>query len=98
MLSPAPTPGSWFDLLGSQTARRSSDAQPLKASRNLSTTSPQTTPPTENLQSEISTAVLADGQRFTLSFGGGGSLQLSTASILPAHGRVPQPRGSPRPR
>lgn len=52
----------------------------MRASLNLSTTSPQTTPPTENFQTEISTVVAVGGQRFTLSSGGGSTLQISRSS------------------
>ena len=79
-----PSAGSWLDILLQQTAGSRSSALPLQASLNLSTTLPQTTPPTENLQSEISSVVVAEGQRFTLSSGGGGTLQISTANDLPA--------------
>ena len=79
-----PAAGSWLDILLRQTAGSRSSARPLQASLNLSTTLPQTTPPTENLQSEISSVVVADGQRFTLSSGGGGTLQITSANGLPA--------------
>lgn len=77
---PAPTPGSWLALLFATGARRSAAAVPVKASLNLSTTSPQTTPPTENFQTEISTVVSVAGQRFTFSSGGGSTLQVSSST------------------
>ncbi len=79
-----PSPGSWLDILLNQIYGSRASARPLKGTLNLSTTIPQTTPPTENFQSEISAVAVADGQRFTVSSGGGGTLQISTASILPA--------------
>ena len=79
-----PSAGSWLDILLRQTVGRRSSARPLQASLNLSTTLPQTTPPTENLQSEIASVVVADGQRFILASGGGRSLQITTANGLPA--------------
>ncbi len=86
MVSPAP--GSWLALLFATVARRSASASPVLASLNLSTTSPQTTPPTENFQTEISTVVVVGGQRFTISSGGGTTLQISRstdpASTAPA--------------
>lgn len=77
---PSPAPNSWLSLLFNAAARRSVSATPLKASLNLSTTTPQTTPPTENFQSEISTVVTLGSQRFTLSSGGGGTLQISQST------------------
>ena len=85
---PSPTPNSWLSLLFNAAARRSASVTPLKASLNLSTTSPQTTPPTENFQTEISTVVTLGSQRFTLSSGGGTTLQISQstdpAAVAPA--------------
>ena len=77
---PSPAPNSWLSLLFNAAARRSAAVTPLKASLNLSTTIPQTTPPTENFQTEISTVVTLGSQRFTLSSGGGASLQISRSS------------------
>jgi hypothetical protein len=74
---------AWLSLLFNGAARKSAAAFPLKASINLSTTIPQTTPPTENFQSEISTVVSVGGQRYTLSSGGGPTLQI-TRSTDPA--------------
>ena len=47
---------------------------------DLSTTVPQTTPPTENLQSEIATVVRVNGQAFVFSSGGGPTLQAVRAT------------------
>jgi 5'-nucleotidase len=52
--------------------------QPLLGSRNLSPT--PSTPPTEQLQTEISAAVTVGGRFFLLSSGGGGTLQVSDAT------------------
>ena len=71
-----PSAGSWLDILLRQTYGRRSSTRPLEASINLSTTNPQTTPPTENFQSEISALAVVEGQGFTLSSGGGDTLQI----------------------
>lgn len=72
---------TWLSILFDLAARRSASVDPLKASLNLSTTIPQTTPPTENFQSEISTVVSVGAERFTISSGGGSSLQISRSTI-----------------
>ncbi|MFM7267690.1 MAG: choice-of-anchor I domain-containing protein [Cyanobium sp.] len=77
---PSPTPGSWLAILFHLAARRSASATPLKASLNLSTTNPQTSPPTENFQTEISSVLMVGGQRFTISSGGGTTLQVSSST------------------
>ena len=77
---PTPTPGTWLSLLFELSARRRADAAPWRASLNLSTTTPQSTPPTENFQTEIATVVAVAGQRFTLSSGGGTTLQISRST------------------
>ncbi|MEB3200702.1 MAG: alkaline phosphatase PhoX [Synechococcaceae cyanobacterium] len=74
------TTKAWYALLEETAARRSATLQPLKASINLSTTIPQTTPPTENFQSEISTLVSVNGQIYTYSSGGGPTLQITRSS------------------
>lgn len=71
---------NWLSILFDLDARSSSSVDPLKASLNLSTTIPQTTPPTENFQSEISTVVSVGGKRFTVSSGGGPTLQISRST------------------
>ena len=71
---------NWLSILFDLDARSSSSADPLKASLNLSTTIPQTKPPTENFQSEISTVVSVGGKRFTVSSGGGTTLQISSST------------------
>jgi sugar lactone lactonase YvrE len=71
---------TWLSILFDLAASRSASVDPIKASLNLSTTIPQTTPPTENFQSEISTVVSVGAERFTLSSGGGSSLQISRST------------------
>ena len=95
-----PSAGSWLDILLRQTAGSRSSARPLQASLNLSTTLPQTTPPTENLQSEISSVVVADGQRFTrpvgapeLRPGARNGFSRPGALDVPVGGYVRQPGG-----
>ena len=53
---------------------------------DLSTTVPQTTPPTENFQSEIASVARVGAESFVLSSGGGGTLQTirSTDPTTPA--------------
>jgi len=75
-----PSPGSWLDILLKQVLGSSASAVPLKGSLNLTPAGLSG----EQFQSEISAVAVADGQRFTVSSGGGGTLQISTASILPA--------------
>lgn len=77
------SPNAWLSLLFDSVARKSAAVLPLKASINLSTTIPQTTPPTENFQTEISTVVSVAGQDYTFSSGGGATLQ-ATRSTAPA--------------
>jgi len=79
---PSPT-DPWLSLLFNGAARKSAAVVPLKASLNLSTSIPQTTPPAENFQSEISTVVSVGGQKYTFSSGGGSTLQI-TRSTAPA--------------
>jgi len=74
------SPSPWLSVLFNLAARRSASAAPLKASLNLSTTSPQTTPPTENFQSEIAAVAVVGNERFTLSSGGGPTLQISRST------------------
>jgi hypothetical protein len=78
--SPTPPAGSWLDILLKQVRGGSASADPMKGLLNLTPTGLTG----EQFQSEISAVVVADGQRFTVSSGGGGTLQISTASILPA--------------
>lgn len=75
-----PAAGSWLALLFNGAARKSAGVVPLKASLNLSTTIPQTTPPTENFQTEISAVVVVGGNRYTVSSGGGPTLQVSRST------------------
>lgn len=77
---PSPT-NSWLSLLFNGAARKSAAAVPLKASLNLSTSI--TNPQLEQFQTEISTVVSVGGQKFTLSSGGGATLQI-TGSTDPA--------------
>jgi|688.fasta_scaffold78282_3 hypothetical protein len=76
----APSAGSWLDILLKQVLGSSATANPIKGSLNLTPAGLSG----EQFQSEISAVAVSDGQRFTLSSGGGGTLQISTASTLPA--------------
>lgn len=87
-----PTPplaaNPWLALLLRGAARRASAealppalrTSPVVGRIDLSTTVPQTTPPTENLQTEIATVVRVHGQAFVFSSGGGPTLQAVRAT------------------
>ncbi|MFM7264355.1 MAG: choice-of-anchor I domain-containing protein, partial [Cyanobium sp.] len=88
MPSPSLAANPWLALLLQGAARRASREAlpaPLRTSPvvgriDLSTTVPQTTPPTENFQSEIATVVRLQGQTFVFSSGGGPTLQTVRAT------------------
>ena len=83
-----PPSNPWLALLYGAAVRRSSAGEPTSLSARLAgiNLSPTVRPPgqfVEEFQTEISTVVVVGGQRFTLSSGGGDSLQL-TRSTNPA--------------
>lgn len=94
MASAAIPANPWLQQLWRAAQRRASrddlplalGASPVLGRVDLSTTVPQTTPPTENLQSEIATVVRVGAESFVLSSGGGGTLQTirSTDPTAPA--------------
>mgnify|MGYP003343486893 CR=1 FL=1 len=94
MSTSSPPANPWLDLLLRVVARRAARealppslrSSPLLGRLDLSTTVPQTSPPTENFQTEIATVVRVAGQSFVLSSGGGPTLQsvVSTDPTAPA--------------
>ena len=83
-MPPPSTPTTpWLELLFRGALRRASRddlpaalrSTPVQGRIDLSTTVPQTTPPTENFQTEIATVVRVGGRSFVFSSGGGATLQ-----------------------
>jgi Bacterial protein of unknown function (DUF839)/LVIVD repeat len=88
MSAPSLAANAWLDLLLKAAVRRASRealppalrTSPLLGRIDLSTTAPQTTPPTENFQTEIATVVRVGGQAMVFSSGGGPTLQAVRAT------------------